>query len=48
MLSFLCIVSIEVLEMLECGARIQTLGAGERAEADLVAFSQFHVSSEHL
>jgi len=48
MLSLLSIVGVEFLEMLKGSSRVQSLGASQGAEADLVALSELHVTTEHL
>ena len=48
MLALLCVVGIKLLQMLKSCSRVESLGAGKRAEADLVALAQLHVSAKHL
>ena len=47
-LSLLGVVGVELLQMGEGCARVQALGAGQRAQTNLVAFTKLHVTTEHL
>ena len=40
------VVSIELFQMAKGATRVETLGTCEGAHSDLVAFSEFHVSSQ--
>lgn len=44
----LFVLSVHVLKVLESSARVEALGAGQRAETDLVALAKLHVTTEHL
>ena len=48
MLSLVSVVLVEFLQMSKSGARIEALGAGQGAEADLIALAEFHVAAKHL
>jgi hypothetical protein len=47
-LALLCVVGVEFLQVLEGCSRVESLGAGKGAEADLVALAELHVSAKHL
>tara|TARA_B110000503_G_C6944283_1_gene328277 strand:- start:217 stop:654 length:438 start_codon:yes stop_codon:yes gene_type:complete len=40
--------SVHVLQVLEGGTGVESLGASEGAETDLVALSELHVTTKHL
>ena len=48
MLSLLSVVGVELLQVGEGCSRVQALGAGQRAQTNLIAFAKLHVTTEHL
>jgi len=48
MLTLLCVVGIELFQMLQSRSRIESLGTGEWAKANLIALSQLHITTKHL